>query len=57
MQVDNVKNWCGIDGCYGHPDAGERCLVDMVTGRYICCGTDALRKDAFHAAGCPNRTT
>jgi hypothetical protein len=49
-----VKNWCGVEWCSGHPTAEERHLVDMSTGRYRCCGTDALRSDAFHAAGCPN---
>jgi len=29
-------------------------IVSPETGRYTCCGTDALRTDVFHAAGCPN---
>jgi hypothetical protein len=31
--------------------------IDPDTGRYTCCGTDALRTEPFHAAGCPNRAT
>jgi hypothetical protein len=27
--------------------------VDLDTGRFLCCGTDALATDVFHAAGCP----
>ncbi|MCV7174774.1 hypothetical protein [Mycolicibacterium sphagni] len=49
-----VKNWCGIDVCKGHPWAEERHLVDLDTGRYLCCGIDAMRVNRFHAAGCPN---
>ena len=28
--------------------------VDAETGRFTCCGTDALSAEPFHAAGCPN---
>lgn len=30
--------------------------IDPDTGRYICCGTDALGESRHHAWGCPNRT-
>lgn len=35
--------------------AAGRGLVDLETGRFRCCGTDAFRSVPFHAAGCLNR--
>lgn len=35
-----------------HQDRDEQSLVDVVTGRYLCCGSEALQT-ATHAAHCP----